>query len=820
MPQDWINKNRVGDVSSGGSSGSDINGGDTGGGNNKTVKGPYDRAYFGAKKETDNYGIRMMAENNGRKNEYSDSFKDFDPFRNVSFDEDTDGQAPGGSGSYRGAGGNSAGFGGSAPLFDVEGDSYAEGGRNNGSGHSEDNSFTFFGDDGENGPYDYDDDDLDVTDEDDVKIYHTGAVIRGASGAGKTGAQKTTGGIVEDDGEDDSQDEENFDDEFFDSVFTDKNRGLKTILIALAVLAVLGLGIFLTYRFMKSNTLGNDKVYDGICINGYDLGGMSRDEVAKYVRKNYVEPVEKATVTVKLGDSFEEAYPVTDFFVCPDPEAIADEAYSYARTGSDSDRLRLINDLKDNPYNIQCAYGYDAGGIQKVIELAGERGFSAVVDPTFDCREEGVVFTSGKNGARVDRDKFRKDLEDMIDEIQNNLVNIRNQGGVQNVTVEIDSEASEFKPLNADLIMSEAYLPPVDAEFYKDGDSVRAPVRIMDEVDGRTLDAVALAEIVNKINSGETIPYTLLQYVPVKPDVTTATLKKGLYNTRLGRVISLNTADPFDEDTDGGRSRRGENMARACELIGTIELLPDEEMSLLDLIGGISSANRFVQARENVNDQGGNIPGGGISQVATALYECALRSGLSVPRVWNNQYYPNYGVSGFDAYVSTTGGNFDLIIKNSKSAPVKVSAAFVGNNIEITIDGPDTDADAIVLVSTLVDSGLNRENTGTVYKFKIAKKQGGTEQSLGNVSYEKYGEGVIPLETESPEPTSSETPETTDTDQPSETPAESETPSETSGQETETPGETGGETDEATGTGETETDSGSPEGSAPEEEET
>ena len=798
MPHDRIDNNRSGD---------NINSGNS---YNKTVRGPYDRAYFGAKQETDSYGIRMMAENNGRKPEYSNSFRDFDPFRNVSFDSrDPDGERPFGSdpdfregaGSGSGTdGSNSAGSRGGAPLFDVDDGSYAEGGRRSPEfDHEEENSFIFFGDsgdDGENGNGGYGgSEDLDGDDaDDDVKIYHTGAVVRGgsrtASGTAKAGAKKPAGDDFGD-GEEDPQDEENFDDEFFDSVFTDKNRGLKTILIALAVLAVLGLGIFLTYKLMKSNTLGNDKIYSGIRINGYDLGGMTRDEVADYVRRNYVTPVEKAKVTVKLGDSFEEAYPVTDFFICPDPEAIADEAYSYARKGSDSDRLKLISDLKDNPYSIQCAYGYDGGGIQKVIELAGERGFSAVVDPTFDVRDEGIVFTSGKNGARVDRDKFRKDLENMIDEIQNNLVNIRNQGGVENVTIEIESEASEFKPLDAGLIMSEAYLPPVDAGFYKDGGTVRAPIKINDDINGRTLDPVALAEIVNKINSGENIPYTLLQYVPVKADVTAATLRSSLYTTRLGRVISLNTADPFSGGTDGGRGQRADNMSRACELIGTIELLPDEEMSFLDVIGGISSANRFVQARENVNDQGDIISGGGISQVATALYECALRSGLSVPRVWNSQYLPNYGISGFDAYISVTGGNFDLIIKNSKSAPVRISAAFVGNNIEITIDGPDTDAGAIVLVSNLAESGVNQQNTGTVYKYKIAKKQGGAEQNLGTVTYEKYGEGVVPVSTESPEPTTSGSaaPDTTDTEQPSETPGGSEEPSDTAC-ETETPGDT------------------------------
>ena len=310
---------------------------------------------------------------------------------------------------------------------------------------------------------------------------------------------------------------------------------------------------------------------------------------------------------------------------------------------------------------------------------------------------------------------------------------------------------------------------------------------------------MALKDIVNKINAGENIPYSLLQYVPVKADKTAADLKKNLYTTRLGRVISLNTADPFSDGIEGGRNQRGENMSRACERLGTVELLPDEEMSFLDVIGGISSANRLVQARENVNDRGEAIPGGGISQVATALYECALRSGLSVPRVWNSQYYPNYGISGFDAYISTTGGNFDLIVKNSKSAPVRISAAFVGNNIEITIDGPDTDAEAIVLVSTLVESGVNRENTGTVYKYKIAKKQGGTEQNLGNGSYEKYGEGVEPVETVSPEPTVTETPDVTETEMPTETPDDSGDPTETSG-ETENPSGTSGDTEAPTET--------------------
>ena len=793
---------------------------------NSQLLGAFGRAYIGAKQEMKSFGMKVMtgdyySQDSGSGSNYFSSFHNGDisgtengrvgdnvagnagssfTFEPIGFSDGPDAGDPSANNTNNGSENNTPDNDGLRSDIDQDvsnddivfepsstlfGDDPAAGDSDSGFDVEEENSFVFFGDD-DAMLRDIDLGGFDDEGDEDVKVYHRGEYTAFETTGNKAPTPPAERRPVRTEQPVKEKNNDSFDDEFFESVYTDRGRGLRTFLIVLIIIAVLGLTVFLAYRFVKNNTLGDDTVYEGIRVNGYDLGGLTRNEVYDYIYNTYVAPVSNAKVTIKLGDSFREIYPVTDFFTLPDAAAIADQAYNYARSGADIDRIKIINELKEEPVNITCEYVYVDDGLRGVIENASTQGFASVVDPTYSIRDEGVFFTSGKAGARVNTDKFKQDLELCIQTLQKQLKNIKAGQSVNDYTIELSVNQSDFIHLSAGDIMTAAYMAPVDAELRRSGDradDIKSPIMIVPDKEGRTLDPAALSDIVNRINAGENIPYFRLDYTPITASVTEKSLRENLFTSTLGRVTSKNAPDPFTETADGGVDDRAYNIKRAVQLFDTVELFPDQSVDVLSLFGRITSGNGFAIAYENVNNGGERVSGGGVSQFATALYECALISGLDVPRVWNSEFYPNYGTPGFDARLSTTDGNFDLIIKNPLKYPVRIRTAYVGDMIEVTIEGPDPTEGAITLSYELLEKELNARNTGTVYKYRIARVRGGVEQYLGTVVYEKRGEGVIPEETPTEEPT--ETPEITE--EPTETPGETEIPTETPEDETPTP---------------------------------
>ena len=161
------------------------------------------------------------------------------------------------------------------------------------------------------------------------------------------------GGKEDGEEEHDDQDDESYfdDDEFFEKEFGDKKKNIRMILIICGIAAAVILLLVISINFTISSIIGKGTVYDGVLINGHNLSGMTKDEVAAYVKKTYFDPIAEAKVTIRLGETA-ETYSLINFVVCPDENEIAEEAYSVARTGKKLDRVNEILELKSNPRSL------------------------------------------------------------------------------------------------------------------------------------------------------------------------------------------------------------------------------------------------------------------------------------------------------------------------------------------------------------------------------------------------------------------------------------------------------------------------------------
>lgn len=562
--------------------------------------------------------------------------------------------------------------------------------------------------------------------------------------------------------------DEEFDNQFFKP--KDNKNFKKTIFVAAFFLIAVVLLTVFAYIFTHRKIKDDHRIYSGVSVNGYDLGGMTRDEVADYIRKTYFDPINNAKITVKFEDD-EDSYRLTDFVVCPNAEEIAEKAYNIGRTGTESERVAKIKALETRGESILIEYQIVTDKLSDIVKKAEEKGYATPVDPSYILKSEGVEFTAGKKGMSINLEQFKSDINDVIVKFENEIANISSDSNFENAVVNIIVTEADFKNLNADVIFNEVFKAPSSAKYERNGSKLSDDIVVKEGSAGRTLNMEKLKETVDKINNDEAEPYMMLKYEFTEPDDSASKLKSRLYVNQLSYVTSLNTEDSYSDD--GGTEKRAKNMDVMCSKIGTIQLLGGEYFNIYSFARELSEQNGYVMAQENILNGGSETLGGGTAQVASAIYEAALKAGLTVDNASHNKFMPCYGTAGFDAVY--TGGSNALTIRNTTGNPLRITVNFDGETIIVTIDGNKSDKTKGTLSSELKNTVASGEDI--IYTYATTANVAGLK-TTASVEYIVAGGSAEPSEspTEIPTETPTET-EETPTETPSETPSEP-TPSE------------------------------------------
>lgn len=138
----------------------------------------------------------------------------------------------------------------------------------------------------------------------------------------------------------------------------------------------------------------------------------------------------------------------------------------------------------------------------------------------------------------------------------------------------------------------------------------------------------------------------------------------------------------YKESSDG----RKHNIALAASKIDGVTLYPEDEFSFNDCVGSRTEANGFRTAYIIKDGEYTEGIGGGVCQVSSTLYNCALLSGLTVTCVRAHSLQVSYVAPSFDAMVSTAS---DLRFVNTLSAPVTIRMYADGSYLRAEIYGVD-----------------------------------------------------------------------------------------------------------------------------------
>ncbi|MBO7187381.1 MAG: VanW family protein [Clostridia bacterium] len=213
---------------------------------------------------------------------------------------------------------------------------------------------------------------------------------------------------------------------------------------------------------------------------------------------------------------------------------------------------------------------------------------------------------------------------------------------------------------------------PTDASatFLPNGNS---PFIYKEEIVGKGVDKERLIlDIFNAIPRSEN--KVVATFIPLYPTVTLSDVKKYTY-----KMAEFSTEYKFSSES------RKHNISVAVNRINGTVIKSGEEFSFNKVVGERTEKNGFKVATVIENGEYLDGVGGGVCQVSTTIYNCALLSGLKVKERYPHSILPSYVEPSFDAMVS--GNAFDLKFVNLTSGNVYIKAVANGEKISFVFYG-------------------------------------------------------------------------------------------------------------------------------------
>ncbi|MET7620399.1 VanW family protein [Streptomyces sp. NPDC005408] len=462
-----------------------------------------------------------------------------------------------------------------------------------------------------------------------------------------------------------------------------------------------------------------DDIADGTTVRGVDIGGMGRAE-AERVLDRKLGPAFAAPVALKIGDRVEKADPGA-LGLSLDTAATVDRAAS-----AGSDPVTAIGRLF-------ASDGRDVEPVVRVDEQQSRAGVDRIAAATKrQVRDGAVAFDNGRaqatapvTGVTVIADEARDAIRDGyldtkpatpvvvpvkqtqprigLHETERAMKVFAQPAMSGPVTVTLADQRISMAPatLGKHLTMKpdsrNRLVPSLDSKGLFADPAVSRPVRdashgprdavlrldaddrvvvAQDSSVGRHVTATALGDAVMPLltRSGPARTGEIASPA-VQPKLTSASAQ------RLGikeKVSSFTVAFP-------AAPYRSTNIGRAVELINGSVVLPGQEWSFNRTVGERTKDNGFVEGIMINNGQYVKSPGGGVSAVATTMYNAMFFAGVKPVEHGAHSFYIERYPEGREATVAW--GTLDLRWTNDSGHALYIKAESTDTSVTITFLG-------------------------------------------------------------------------------------------------------------------------------------
>ena len=369
-----------------------------------------------------------------------------------------------------------------------------------------------------------------------------------------------------------------------------------------------------------------------------DLGKLTREEALAVVTGEMDQRLDSRKLTLLYGEG-KRAELSGELMACA-PEAAVDVGFT-AKEGQPFWKLgALWLGVAKEPTSLSLsAAAFTPEGeaeAKRVIQSIADELYLEPVDFTYELGDEDVTVTPGTDGQRLDAEALLEAVEEALAQGQTELT--------------VEPEVIPGAELSGKVLHELVYVEPKAAGMDEDG-------KLTPAVIGLSVNAEEAQSLLDAAEPGQpvTIP---LEFTP--PGTSG---DESLYYKDLLASVTTNL---------DGVANRSFNVNRAAEFCNGKVLQPGEEFSYIGTIGDPSTANGYRTSTGYQNGETVPMDGGGVCQVSSSLYYCAVYANLEIVRRACHAFATGYIPNGLDATIYYP--SLDFKFRNNTGFPIKIVA--------------------------------------------------------------------------------------------------------------------------------------------------
>lgn len=453
-----------------------------------------------------------------------------------------------------------------------------------------------------------------------------------------------------------------------------RSGGYSPFLAALVVLIVIALALGGIYLYYDSQ---NGTIAEGVTLLGVNIGGMTQAEAIYAVNAAVNETYDARNMVITVLDSEVQIKPAVSK-VSINVRAAVKDAF---RHNSPNYQIDIAQYLSVNEKAVRSA-----------LNELGDKYSSTLSQTTYEVTgtapNQVLVVKLGVPEYALDMNQL---YDQVLDAYANSTFYVKGECGL------INPEALDLQK-----ILNQYYVEPVDAALDYE------TFEVIEGKDGYGFDLELAQKKLDEANFGDTVE---IRFSSIQPQVTTEGLKSSFYRDTLATYTAK-----YDSEEN-----RDTNLRLACEAINGITLYPGESFSYNKALGERTEARGYKPGPSFAGGKTVETIGGGICQVSSALYYCAMKADMGIGSRENHGYAVSYVPLGMDAAVSW--GSLDFTFVNTSTLPIRINASASGGNVTVSIIGTDNRDYYVELMYEV----LSTEAYETVYQTYPANNPDGYE---------------------------------------------------------------------------------------------
>ena len=490
-----------------------------------------------------------------------------------------------------------------------------------------------------------------------------------------------------------------------------KHTGLIIGLCVLVVAAIIGtvLGFVIADRLEELPILPNVKVA------GVDVGGMTVSEAADAVTKAIGNDYATNDITLQV---FHETVtiPASLSGGTLNVEKAVRAARNYGQVGFPGkvNEQKQLAAIAGYSVNLERYMDIDKDAILQILEQLSDKFSKTLTQSTWTIEgkaptaEELTAGTVNMNLViTLGNAKYNIDTESLYRQIVAAY-------GNRTFTVMGSCTKDDPDPVDVDAILAQHKVEPQDAYWDEKN------YKVVEAKYGFGFDAEEAKKTLEGSRFGSTVT---IPFVKLEPELTTQELTERMFRDTLSTFTAKSSSS----------SARKNNLKLACKAVNGIILNPGETFDYNATLGKRTTAAGYKPAGAYVNGETVDTVGGGICQVSSTIYYCALMADLEIVTRQNHSYPSSYIPLGMDATVSWGGPEFRF--RNNTKYPIKIVASASGGNTTVSIMSYD-DRDYYTKMEYEV---LKRIPYSTIYKtFPADNAEGYKDGKVITTPYTGY----------------------------------------------------------------------------------